>query len=219
MKEIIGNKKTLYIFITAIIIIGIISIFVLKLNFSLMYSEHSQIEAYLGKGYDLKDIKQIAEETFGKQEIRYQEIEGFHDAVAISVKQVSDEQIKTLETKLKEKYEIESEAQILQTSTIPHLRGRDIIKPYIIPMIIATIVIIIYVGIRYISLGVLKTVSNLVLKLIISEALLLSIIGIARLPIGVYTIGIVVLLYIAVIVYTVAKYENMLEKAVNNKDK
>lgn len=208
MKEIMKNKKILYIFITAIILIGIISIFVLRLNFSLMYSEHTQIEVYLGKKYDLKDVKQIAEEVFGKQEIKYQEIETFHDALAISVKNASEEQINTLETKFKEKYEIEGEAQILQTSTIPHLRGRDILKPYIVPMIIASIVILIYVGIRYMKLGVFKVTLTLLLRQVVSEGLLLSIIGIARIPISVYTMPVAILLYIAVVIYTVVKYEN-----------
>lgn len=218
MKEVIKNKKILYIFMVAIILIGVISIFVLRLNFSLMYSEHIQIEAYITKRYELEDIEKIAEEVFGKQEIRYQEIESFHDAIAISVKEASEEQIKTLETKLKEKYEIESEAQILQTSTIPHLRGRDIVKPYIVPMLIATIVILMYVGIRYRKLGVFKTISTLFIRMILLEALLLSIIGIARIPIGVYTMPFAILLYIAVVIYTTYKFENNLEKEVE-KDK
>lgn len=219
MKEIMKNKKVLYIFMVAIILIGVISIFVLRLNFSLMYSEHTQIEAYIGKRYELEDIEKITQEVFGKQEIRYQEIESFHDAIAISLKEASEEQIKTLETKLKEKYEIDSEAQIIQTSNIPHLRGRDILKPYIIPMLIATIVILIYVGIRYRALGLFKTIFTLLLRMIISEALLLSIIGIARIPIGVYTMPFAILLYIAVVMYTVIKYENASEKIASSKDK
>ena len=210
MKEIMENKKILYIFIVAIIIIGIISIFVLRLNFSLMYSEHSQIEIYLGKRYDLKDIKQITEEVFEKQEIKYQEIETFHDA--LSVRNASEEQIDTLETKLREKYEIESETQILQANTIPHLRGRDIVKPYIVPIIIASLIILIYVGIRYMKLGAIKVTFTLLLRLIVSESLLLSVIGIARIPISVYTMPVAILLYIAVIICTVCKYENNLEK-------
>lgn len=218
MKEVIKNKKILYIFMVAIILIGVISIFVLRLNFSLMYSEHIQIEAYITKRYELEDIEKIAEEVFGKQEIRYQEIESFHDAIAISVKEASEEQIKTLETKLKEKYEIESEAQIVQTSNISHLRGRDIVKPYIVPMLIATIVILMYVGIRYRKLGVFKTISTLFIRMIVLEALLLSIIGIARIPIGVYTMPFAILLYIAVVIYTTVNFENSLEKEVE-KDK
>ncbi len=214
MKEIIKNKKILYIFIVAIIIIGIISIFVLKLNFSLMYSEHTQIEAYLGKAYDIQDIKKIAEETFGKQEIIYQEIETFHDAVAISVKQASDEQISTLETKLKEKYQIEETKQVLQTITVPHLRGRDILKPYIMPIIFTSIIILIYIAIRYMSLGTVKVTSTLLLRLIVSEALFLSIIGIARIPISVYTMPLAILLYIAIVISTAVIYENKLEKNV-----
>lgn len=218
MKDVLKNKKILYILIALIIIIGIISIFVLRLNFSLMYSEHLRINVYLGEEYNLQDIKQIAEETLGKQEIIYQNIESFNDSIAITVKDASDEQIDALEAKLKEKYEIDSTESILQTNKIAHLRGRDIVKPYIIPMIIVTIAVLAYVGIRYISLGIFKTIGTLLLRLIISEALLLSIIAIARIPIGIYTMPIAILLYMAVITYTMVKYEDMRQKNKQKED-
>lgn len=213
MKEIMKNKKILYIFIALIIVIGIISTFVLRLNFTLMYSEHTRINVYLGKNYNLQDIKEIAKETLGEQEKIYQEIETFHDSVAITVKEVTEEQINDLETKLKEKYEIEEKAEILEINKVAHLRGRDIVKPYIIPMIITTLIILAYVGIRYLSLGIFKTIFTLIARLVVMEALLLSIIAIARIPIGVYTMPIAILLYMAVIIYTVVKYEDEIEKA------
>lgn len=219
MKEIIKRKKILYILIALIIIIGIISICLFKLNFTVAYSEHTTIEVYLGKEYNLDDIKSIVKETLGKQEIIYQEIETFHDSVAITVKEASEDQINQLETKLKEKYEIEDNNEIMNINKVANLRGRDIIKPYIIPIIIATITILIYVGIRYLNLGLLKVVSTLIIRLLIAQALLLSIIAIVRIPIGEYTMPVVILLYMLVVVYTVSKYENELEKNEIKKDK
>ncbi len=212
MKELLKNKKLIYIVIALIIIIGIISIFVLRLNFTLMYSEHTRINVYLGKNYELQDIKQISQEVFGDQEIIYQEIETFHDSLAITVKQATEEQITNLETKLKEKYEIDSEEEILQVNEVGHLRGRDIVRPYIIPMIISTLVILAYVGIRYLNLGVFRTTFTLFLRLIISEALLLSVIAIGRIPIGIYTMPVAIILYLLVIIYSITGFEKKLAK-------
>ena len=212
MKELLKNKKLIYIVIALIIIIGIISIFVLRLNFTLMYSEHTRINVYLGKNYELQDIKQISQEVFGDQEIIYQEIETFHDSLAITVKQATEEQITNLETKLKEKYEIDSEEEILQVNEVGHLRGRDIVRPYIIPMIISTLVILAYVGIRYLNLGVFRTTFTLFLRLIISEALLLSVIAIGRIPIGIYTMPVAIILYLLVIIYSIIGFKKKLAK-------
>lgn len=219
MLKIIKNKKVLYALTALIIILGIISIFIFRLNYTLMYSEHTKINVYFGEKFNLQDIKIIVEEALGKQEVIYQEIEVFKDSIAINVKSATDEQIDALETKLKEKYEIDESEQIIVTDTIGHLRGRDIIKPYIIPMIIVTIIILAYVGVRYLNLGLLKVLSTLLLRLVISQALFLSIIGIIRIPIGVYTVPFAILVYIAVVIYTVIQNENRLEKNKENEKK
>ena len=64
------------------------------------------------------------------------------------------------------------------------------------------------------SLGTVKVTSTLLLRLIVSEALFLSIIGIARIPISVYTMPLAILLYIAIVISTAVIYENKLEKNV-----
>lgn len=216
MLEIIKNKKVLYTLTALIIILGIISIFVFRLNYTLMYSEHTKINIYLGKEFSLQDIKSIAEETLGKQEMIYQEIEVFKDSVAINVKSATDEQIDALEAKLKEKYEIDENEQVIVIDTIGHLRGRDIVKPYIIPSVIVTIIILAYVGVRYLNLGLIKVITTLILRLVVSQSLLLSVTAIARIPIGVYWVPLAILVYIAALMYTVVKNENILQK---NKEK
>lgn len=216
MNKTIKNKIIVYIVIALIILVGIASIFAFKLNFTLMYSEHTTIKVYLGKAYNLEDIKPIVEETLGKQQTVYQEIETFGDSLAITVKETTDEQISNLESKLKEKYEIESTQTIIQTNKIGHLRGRNIVKPYVVPVLIGTVIVLVYIGIRYAKLGILKVVLTLLLRLVVSEALLLSIIAIFRIPIGIYTMPIAMLLYIGVILFTTISYENKLQKKIAN---
>lgn len=212
MKKIMKNKKLIYGIIMAIIIIGIIVTYVFRLNFTLTYSENTRINIYITKEYNIEDIRNIAEEVFATKQIAYQEIEKFNEAVSITVKDASDEQIQNLENKIKEKYELESTDGLVQTTTIGHLRGRDIVKPYIVPMTIVTVIILAYVGIRYMNLGVYKTIFTLFARLIVAEALLLSIIAIVRIPIGIYTMPVAIGLYILVTMVTVIEYQKKLEK-------
>lgn len=212
MEKIMKHKKIIYSIIAVIIIIGIIITCVLKLNFTLAYSQNTKINIYIGKEYNIDDIKAIAEEVFGTNKIEYQKIEKFNEAISITVKEASDEQIANLQTKIQEKYELETLDGLIQTTQNGNLRGRDIVKPYIIPITIVTIIILAYVGLRYMNLGVYKTIFTLLLRLIVAEALLLSIIAITRIPISIYTMPVAIGLYILVTMVTISEYQNKLEK-------
>ena len=210
--EKIKNPKIIYLTAVIIIILGMIVTGIWKTNFSLEYMEHTRIDVYLGKDYNLEDMKQIAKEVFPKEKIRYQEIETFHDSLSVHVSAISDEQLATFKEKVKEKYELEETENSIVTTTIPHYRIRDIIKPYMIPMIIATVMIAVYVGIRYLSLGVYKVIGVLLLRIVVSQAVLASLIEIIRIPVGVYTIPVAILLYIFVITFTMVGYEKKISR-------
>lgn len=220
MKKIL-NKKVIYIIAMIIIIAGIVATCVWKTNFSLLYGEHTRINLYLGKSYDLADIKQIINEVFGNKEASYQKIETFNDSIAVNVKQVSQEQLTVLKDKIKEKYEIEEIDNSVKTSLISHYQLRDMIKPYAIPMAITTLVILAYVGIRYLNVGIFKVIFTLLLRLIVSEAVLVSIIEIARIPVNVFIVPMALVVYILVIILTTREYENILKlkKQQENKKK
>lgn len=211
MKEISKKTKIIYGVIAIIILIGIIMTFTLKLNFSLMYSDNTRIKVYLGKEYNVEDIKQIAEEVFGTKQIVYQDIEVFNESVSITVKEASAEQVEALTNKLQEKYEIETLDGLVKTSHVAHLRFSDMIKQYILPLTIATIIILVYVAIRYMKLEALKTVLTLALRMIVSEALFLSIIAIVRIPLGAYFIPVVIGIYLLVILFTMNEFQKKLE--------
>lgn len=206
--EKIKNPKIIYLVAALIIIVGIIVTCIWKTNFSLEYSEHTRIDVYIGKEFNKDDMKQIAKEVFKDKEIKYQNIETFNDSIAINVKELNDEELTVLKDKVKEKYEIEEIDNNVTTMTIPHYRIRDIIKPYIVPMIITTIIILAYVGIRYLKLGAFTVIVTLLLRLIVSESVFASIIQIARIPVGVYVIPVAILIYILVTIVTLIGYEN-----------
>ncbi len=210
--EKLKNKKVIYLITVLIILLGIVVTCIWKTNFSLQYSEHSRIDIYIGKEYHLEDLKQIAKDVFPNEKIDYQEIEFFHDSVAMNVKQVSDEQMAILKEKVKSKFELEEIDSKISVTTIPHYRIRDMVKPYIVPMMIATLIIFAYVGIRYLNLGIFKVIGTLLIRLIISEAVLASMIEIARVPVGMYTMSVVILVYLLVTTFTVTQFDNELKK-------
>lgn len=212
MEKIMKNKKSIiYLILILIVIAGMISIYVRRLNFSLEQGKHIRIDLYIGKEYELEDIKQIAKETLPEGEKRYQKLETFNDAVAISLKEASDEQINALKEKVKEKYGIEEDTFLTKTE-VPHLRTRDIIKPYIIPTIIVTLIIMGYVGVRFLKLGALKTMFLLVAKLVLAGLVYVGVIGLFYLPVGIYTIPVGIGIYLIVAMTVIVGYQNQLEK-------
>lgn len=206
--EKLKNKKVIYLLAVLIILVGIVVTCIWKTNFSLEYAEHSRIDIYFGKEYNMDDLKQIAKEVFPNEKIVYQEIEFFHDSVAMNVKQVNDEQIATLKEKVKDKFQLEEIDNQISIVTVPHYRIRDIIKPYIVPMVITSLIVFAYVGIRYLNLGIFRVIGTLLIRLIVSEAVLASIIEITRIPVGMYTVPVAILVYVFVTIFTMTEYED-----------
>jgi preprotein translocase subunit SecF len=219
MKDIIKNKKIIYLIAVIVIIIGIIVTATQKTNFSLMYAEHTRIDVYLDEEYNLDEIGQIVSEVFPNEKVAYQEIETFKDSLAINISNVSDEQFTTFKEKIQEKYELEDIDTSVTKATVSHYRIRDFVKPYITPMVITTLIILAYVGIRYLKLGTFKVILTLALRLIVSEAVLASIIEIIRIPVGIYTIPVALILYAIVTILTLVGYENELAVKKENEKK
>lgn len=200
------KNKILYILIAIIIIAGIAVGCTAKFKFSLAYDDSNRIEVYLGKDYTKTDIESIAKEVFGTNDILIQKIEFFNDSVAITVRDSNDEQLNNLVTKINEKYETSLTTDDLTIVEIPHYRGRDLMANYVWPIAIAAVIIIIYEVIRFRNLGKIRTIAKLVLWPLVIEALYLSILAIARIPISYYTLPLGIIF--AVLTLTVITYKN-----------
>ena len=87
-------------------------------------------------------------------------------------------------------------ADQIEITTIPHTRGRDIIKPYITPFLIATILILVYMAVRYYKLGMIKTILKTGLTVVLAQAVLASVVVITRIPIDRLTIPLVLIVYV-----------------------
>lgn len=196
MKEIIEKNKVLILLIAIIVVIGIVITAIIGFNFDLKYQQAKKVELHINKEFAISDIKQITNEVLGNNGVIIQKVEMFEDTASIIAKDITDEQKSNLITKINEKYGTELSAENTEIVTIPHTRGRDIVKPYIIPFLISTVIIIVYMAIRYYKLNSIKVVLETIGVLAIAQILLFSIMAITRIPIGRLTIPLMILVYI-----------------------
>lgn len=211
MKETTKKQKMIIAIIILIIIAGIIITATMGLNFDLRFQESKKVELYLGKDFEIKDIKQITNEVIPNQYVIVQKVEVYEDSVSIIAKDINDEQKQNLVNKVNEKYGTEISNDTTEIVTIPHTRGRDLVKPYILPFAISMIIILVYMAVRYRKLGVIKTVLQTIFVCILTQVVLLSIIAITRIPVGRLTMPISVAVYLLTLVGVTSNLENKLK--------
>ena len=208
----IKSKQLKIILIALIIIAGIVMIAVKGFNFDLKYQDTQRIELYIQTQFEISDIEQITDEVFGNQKVMIQKVEVFEDSVLITTTSISDEQKNDLITKVNEKYGSEINAEEIQINNVPHTRGRDIIKPYVMPFAIAVIATLIYLGVRYYKLNMAKVLFKSIGILLLTQILLFSVIAITRIPIGRLTIPMVIAVYLCTLLIMTYKLEKKLAK-------
>ena len=228
MKQLTTKKKILYIAMALIIIAGIAVVAVRGFNVELRYRHHQKIELNIGEEVKTKEIQKIADEVFGKNKSNVQIIEVYKDAVQIASTEISEEQKNALVQKVNELYPQEAEegkevtvlikADNVKTITNTNIRLRDVVSPYIIPMIIITIVVLVYLAIRYCKLGIVKSIVEPAVILVFAQVILLSVLAIVRFPMGRLTMPLVLLVYVVSIIFATEKavYETAMMKIENN---
>lgn len=219
MKKITNKQKILIVLIALIIIVGAVIIATIGLNFDFRLQESKKVELYLEKDFEIKDIKNITNEVFGNEPVMIQKVEVYEDSVSITAKEITEEQKQNLIDKVNEKYGLEISKDTTNIVSVPNLRGRDMIKPYIVPFAVATAIILIYMAVRYRKLGVIKTILKVISISIVAQATLLALIAITRIPVGRLTIPMVITVYLLTLIGLTTKFEKQLEgkKAEENK--
>lgn len=207
MKEIIEKNKVLIILTALIVVLGIVITAVKGFNFDLKYQQAKKVELHINKEFAISDIKQITNEVLSKNGIIVQKVEMFEDTASIIAKDITDEQKTNLITKINEKYGTEISAENTEIVTVPHTRGRDIVKPYIAPFLISVVIILCYMAIRYYKLNCIKVILETIGVLLLTQILLFSAMAITRIPIGRLTIPLIILVYILSLLGITNKYE------------
>lgn len=205
------KNRLVYVIIAIIIVAGVINTYLNKFIFSLAYDSSVRMDVYIGKDYDTEEVRNLVKETVGTNDVIIQKVETFNDMVAITARELSEEQKKNIIDKINEKYETEITLDEVSVTNIPHYDGTDLLNRYVLPMVISAIVILIYIAIRYNKLGIVKMPIRTILWSIIVELLYVSIISLARIPVSFYTIPLGIVIEIIVLIALVNVFEKELE--------
>lgn len=212
MEQLRKNKEKILIVLVCIILIAGIAMVIIKgFNFELKYQDTQKIEIYLNKEFNIADIKNITNEILKDKPVMIQKVEVYEDMLSITSNEITEEQKENIITKINEKYGTEVKKEEVQIQNVPHTRGRDIIKPYIVPFVLVTVIILVYIAIRYSKLGKIQMVFKTAMMLITAELLLASVIAVTRIPIGKTTIPLALVVYLL----TLVAITNRLEKELN----
>ena len=205
------TNKILILLMILIIIAGILMIIFKGFNFDLKYQDTKQIEFGLNQQFNVSDIKAITDEVLNNEPVLIRKVEVYEDAVNITAREITDEQKANIITKVNEKYGTDLKADEIEIGTVAHTKGRDIIMPYVLPFAIATIIILVYMMIKYYKLNSGKVLLKTIGIIILTQILLFSIMAITRIPIGRLTIPLVLTVYMLTLVWYTSKLENKLK--------
>lgn len=206
MKKITENKKILIIAILIIIVAGIIFLAVKGFNKGIIYDSATRIECYIPSGYEKADIENITNETFSNKNVTVQDIEKLNQIVSIKIKDYSEEELENFKTKISEKYEIDKDKLEIYEIKIPTTRISTIVKPYVLPVSIVTVLSLVYIALRNIkSKETVKKVIKVALTLVLVAGIYFSILVIAQIPINEYTMPIALILYVLTLLIEVIK--------------
>lgn len=206
-----NSKKILILGIILLILAGIIVVALKGLNVSLMFGKHEVVEIKLNSNMNLDTMKQICDDVFQNKEYVVKELEVFGDSVQINVKSITDEEKANLVNQVNEKFETQKTVEDLNINPVSNKRIRDVVKPYIVPMAISFGIVFVYIFIRFRKINPIKIILDFMLKLFLTEAILLSIVAIARIPVSEVLINLAMILAVAELVSTIAKSEKKLK--------
>lgn len=207
-------KKIVKIILIFIIIIGIICMATLKFNIGLKYSNNVQLGVNIGKDFDIKDIKSIASEVFENQRVIVQYIELYRDMVKITVEDATDEQIEVLNNKINEKYEIENEVSSIEVTKNDGVDLKNLVKQIAIPVAISAIIIMAYAMFVFRKIGVWVVLYRLLIALVGTQAILMSVYAIVRLPVNNITPIVSIVVYILTVLSCMMSFQREKERLV-----
>lgn len=205
------KQKIIGIIIIVFLLIGIGITFIKGLNWGLNYGPTDIIQMSLETNFENQDIKNIVEEVIQNEAI-IQKVEIFGTTVLIKARTITEEQIDAILAKINEKYGLEKTRDDIIVGKISNYRGRDIIKPYIVPMSISIGIIAIYIIIRYRKNNIIKLIMEFIGELVITVLIVLSAYAIFRIPVNSLTMPITLIAITTYILLSIRKMESIPEK-------
>lgn len=202
------NIKTIFLAISILVIIaGAITIGVSGFEKSLEYKAGTRIEVYIPEGYEKQEVMDIAKECFKTtDEILFSKIEKVNKVAGIKVTNYTQAQLENYLFKIAEKYEIDAEEMEYYEIVVPETKISTIINPYILPVVLITVLSLIYVIIKnYKSNNKIKMSLKILGILVITLCLYFSIIALFRLQFSIYTMPLALAIYIVTLLIAANK--------------
>lgn len=201
------NKKTITLAIIILIIIaGIVTIGISGFEKSLEYKAGTRIEVYIPEGYEKQDIMDIAKECFKTEKILFSEVEEVNKVAGIKLTKYTQAQLDNYLLNISEKYEIEADDMEYYEVVIPETKINTVISPYIFPVVVITVLVLIYTIIKnYKSENKIKMLLRILGILVITLCLYFSIIALFRLQFGIYTMPLALAIYIVALLIATNK--------------
>lgn len=179
-----GSKKIILLGLILLIIAGCVVVALKGFNVSLILQQHESMTILVGKKVDINDVKNICSEVFKDKKVVVRKVELFDDSVNINVESITNEEKDELVKKLNEKYETALTSEGLTIASNANVRIRDLVKAYIKPVLISTVLMVVYLVVRFRKLNTVSLLGKIFIEILLTEALLASVIVIIRLPLS-----------------------------------
>jgi hypothetical protein len=216
MKEQKKAKIIAYVILVIIIIAGIIVFKIRGLNRELDYSDRQEITISTSNELDISKIKEIAKDVLGEKTVEVRKVERFGNSVEIISTTITDEEKENIVSKINEEYSEEIENDDITVVSISKNRIKDIVKPYVLPIAITFVVVLIYFIIIYHKIGLKEVILKSIFIPIIAELEFYALMIIGGAPFGkiviACTLGIYVASIVAITIYFQKKKNKLIEE-------
>lgn len=211
MKDISMKNKIVLILLILLIIAGTITLFVVGFKKTTEYGAKTRLEIYIPNDYNEDDILDIANKHFSTNEILFEEIKQVSgttgtkvNVIGIRINNYSEEELTNFKTEISEKYNLKEDELELHEIELPVTRIRTAVAPYVFPVILSTIISLVYIFIKNLkSENKWKNIIKILSALILVLGAYFSLILITRLPFGAYTMPVALAIYIITLIVTV----------------
>ena len=184
MKKLSGNKKIILLGIVLLIIAGIVVVALKGVKVSMMLQQHESISIHIGVKTSEKELKELFGEIFKDKYYVLRMVEYFDDSVNICAESITNEEKTAIVQKINEKFGKEYDPNAITIQTVANVRVRDMLKPYVKPVIISAALIVVYMIIRFRKFNAFSLLGKIFAIIAVTDAVIFSVIAITRIPLS-----------------------------------
>ena len=208
------KNKLLYIILIIVIIVGAIVYKVKGFNKELNYSNRQEFEISAASTFDVSKVEEIVKSVITNRQIKVQKVERFENAIEITSAEISEEEKENIINKINEEYNENISNEDVKITSVTATRIIDILIPYIFPIIIAMVIVLVYFVILYNKIGITEVLTKGIILPILVELSYYAIIAITRIPFGRITNSIALGIFILTIGMLTICFQKQKEKLV-----